>query len=128
MSDVSAVTALVGPLSPVRYATGPTRWHDLPRSTLDIRYTACGSHHLACDCREAMLAEDAAEWRAMYRQLESALLTAIKGHPTWAYDERGFTDEAGECKCPPCLIARETFTGYTEWATAARKARGGGGD
>lgn len=108
------MTALVGPLQPVRYATGPTQWRDLPRSTLDIRYTACGNHHLACDCREALLAEDIGEYRAMYREIEQVILTAIKGHQTWAYRHDGWDDEFAQCKCQACIIARAAGIGWGE--------------
>lgn len=119
--------ALVGPLRPVRYTTGPTQWHDLPRNTLDIRYSACGNHHLACDCREAMLAEDIGEYRAMYRDLEQAIIDAIKGHQTWAYTtvgEYGTTvdDEFAQCKCPVCEIARTCGVGWSECQRQRREA------
>jgi hypothetical protein len=115
--------ALVGPLQPVRYADGATEWHDLPRNTIDIRYSACGNHHLACDCREAALAETIGEYRAMYRELEQAITAAIEGHPTWAYSRDGYSeDEAGQCKCPVCHIARKCFVGYGAWSDARRAA------
>jgi len=110
---------VVGPLQPVRYASGPTEWHDLPRSTLDIRYAACGNHHLACDCREALLAEDIAEYRGMFRQAEQAILAAIEGHQTYAYtgsSDTGWSsaDDFGQCKCTPCGIARAAGIGFAE--------------
>jgi hypothetical protein len=111
------VTALVGPLQPVRYATGPTEYHDLPRNTLDIRYEACASHHLACDCREALLAENEGEWRGMFRAIEAALLDAIKGHNTWAYTRNGLeADPFAQCKCQACAIARKCHVGFLEWS------------
>ena len=110
---------LVGPLRPVRYADGRTEWHDLPRNTLDIRYEACAIHHLACDCREAMLAEDITEYRAMFRELEQAILDAIQGHQTYAYTGQSDTgwsseDEFAQCKCPVCAIARAAHIGFAE--------------
>jgi hypothetical protein len=110
---------VVGPLQAVRYANGPTEWHDLPRSTLDIRYAACGNHHLACDCREALLAEDIAEYRGMFRQAEQAILAAIEGHQTYAYtgsSDTGWSsaDDFGQCKCPACAIARAAHIGFSE--------------
>ena len=110
---------LAGPLRPVRYADGRTDWHDLPRNTLDIRYEACASHHLACDCREALLAEDIAEYRAMWKQAEQAVLAAIKGHQTYAYTGQSDTgwsgpDDFGQCKCPACAIARAANIGFAE--------------
>ena len=111
--------ALVGPLRPVRYANGATRWHDLPRNTMDIRYAACASHHLACDCREALMAEDIAEYRAMFRELEQVILAAIKGHNTYAFtgtDDSGWSgvDEFAQCKCQACVIARSVHIGFSE--------------
>jgi hypothetical protein len=113
------MTDIVGPLQPVRYADGRTDWHDLPRNTLDIRYAACISHHLACDCREALTAEDVAEYRAMFRELEQAILAAIKGHQTYAFtgaDDTGWSgeDEFGQCKCQACVIARSVHIGFSE--------------
>lgn len=35
-----------------------------PRDTTDPRYAACTRHWVACDCREAHMAEDRAELRA----------------------------------------------------------------
>jgi len=115
MSDAE----LVGPLRPVRYADGRTEWHDLPRNTIDIRYAACHDHHLACDCREAMLAEDIAEYRAMFRDLEQAILDAIKDHQTYAYTGQSDTgwsaeDDFGQCKCQACQIARAAHIGFSE--------------
>lgn len=108
---------LVGPLQPVRYNGGHrtvVTWADLPRNTCDIRYAACGSHHLACDCREAQQAEDISEYRAMYRELETAILAAIRGHQTYAYDAWGWDDELAQCKCQACGIARAAHIGFTE--------------
>lgn len=105
---------LVGPLRAVRYVTGPTVWRDLPRNTLDIRYVACGNHHLACDCREAERAEEIGEHRAMYREVESVILAAIKGHSTYGFTAGGFEDELAECKCAACGIARAAFIGFAE--------------
>ena len=113
------MTELAGPLRPVRYATGHVQWHDLPRNTLDIRYAACGNHHLACDCREAMQAEDINEYRMMFRELEQAILGAIKGHQTYAFtgtDDTGWSgeDEFAQCKCQACVIARSVHIGFSE--------------
>lgn len=105
---------MVGPLQRVRYAGGVTEWHDLPRNTIDIRYSACGNHHLACDCREASLAEDIGEYRVMYRELETAILVATAGHATWAYDANGWDDEFAQCKCRACGIARTARIGFAE--------------
>ena len=74
---------LVGPLPVIRFADGTPQPCTVPANTMDIRYAVCRDHHPACDCREALLAEDAGEYRAMFRQLESAILAAIKGHQTY---------------------------------------------
>jgi hypothetical protein len=126
-AKVAAGTALVGPLRPVRYADGRTEWHDLPRNTLDIRYAACNDHHLACDCREALLAEDTAEYRAMWQELEQAILDAIEGHQTYAFtgtDDSGWSgeDEYAQCKCPACVIARSVHIGFSECMRQHREA------
>jgi hypothetical protein len=110
---------LVGPLQPVCYANGPVAWHDLPRNTLDVRYAACGNHHLACDCREAQQAEDIGEFAAMWGEIRRAVLAAIKGHQTYAFtgtDDTGWsgTDEFAQCKCQACVIARSAHVGYIE--------------
>ena len=126
---------LAGPLQRVRF-NGVTEYHDLPRNTLDPRYEACPAHHLACDCREALLAEETGEYRAMYRELEQAILAATEGHQTYAFDEFGDEDEFAQCKCPACGIARAAFVGFSETmrqreeaaarqsAEAARRYRG----
>lgn len=128
MTETTSATAVAGPLQCVRYANGPAEWHDLPRNTLDIRYTACGNHHLACACREAVLAEDITEYRLMFRQLEQAILAAIKGHPTYAYtgsiaDAWSARDEFGQCKCPACEIARAAHIGFGECMAQRLEAR-----
>jgi hypothetical protein len=86
---------------------------------MDVRYEACASHHLACDCREALLAEDINEYRLMFRELEQAILAAIKGHQTYAFtgvDDSGWggEDEFGQCKCQACAIARSVHIGFSE--------------
>jgi len=118
------VTAtLVGPLSRVRFADGTQLAADVPRDTLDIRYSACGNHHLACDCREASMAEAFAERRAECDALYDAIAEAIKGHPTWAYSRDGWhVDELGQCKCHLCCIARKCRVGYFEWRKAREEA------
>jgi hypothetical protein len=124
---VSTGTEVAGPLQRVNYVTGPPQWHDLPRNTLDVRYEACASHHLACDCREALLAENITEYRAMFQQLEQAILAAIKGHQTYAFtgtDDSGWSgeDEFAQCKCPACAIARSVHVGFSECMRQHRAA------
>jgi hypothetical protein len=102
---------LVGPVDVVSFHGGPDTWaqrraknfrlprvtHKLPRNTLDPRYRACVFHRLACDCREAELAENINEARDEYLALRNALHRAIHGH----------TVET--CRCGACGIARETL-------------------
>jgi hypothetical protein len=105
---------LVGPLPVIRFADGTRQAYTPPRNTMDIRYAVCKDHHPACDCREALLAEDVGEYRAMYRDLEQAILAAIKGHQTWAYRHDGWDDEFAQCKCAACDIARAARIGWSE--------------
>lgn len=60
----TAAGALVGPLPTVAFADGSRIAYDCPKDTLDNRFAACRDHHVACDCREAVFAEDAGEHRA----------------------------------------------------------------
>jgi hypothetical protein len=110
---------LVGPVPVIRFMDGTRQAYTPPRNTMDIRYAVCKDHHPACDCREALLAEDINEYRMMFRQLEDAILAAIKGHQTYAYTGRSDTgwsaeDEFGQCKCPACVIARAAHIGFSE--------------
>ena len=119
MTTLEASAALVGPLQPVCYANGPVTWHDLPRNTLDVRYAACGNHHLACDCREAQQAEDIGEFAAMWGEIRQVILAAIKGHQTYAFTGTNDTGWSGvdvfaQCKCQACVIARSAHVGYIE--------------
>lgn len=120
---------LVGPLPVIRFMDGTRQAYTPPRNTCDIRYAACKDHHPACDCREALLAEDITEYRAMYRELEQAVLDAIKGHQTYAYTGRSDTgwsadDEFGLCKCQACAIARAAHIGWSECMRQRREASG----
>lgn len=56
--------ALVGPLPVIRFADGSRIAYEPPKNTCDNRYAACRDHHPACDCREALFAEDRQEHRA----------------------------------------------------------------
>lgn len=115
-------TALVGPLQRVAY-NGVTEYRDLPRNTMDIRYDACGNHHLACDCREARQAEDTGEYRARLAEIEAAIIAATAGHSTWAYSRDGMSiDILAQCKCAPCGIRRDLFIGYSDWVRAREQA------
>jgi hypothetical protein len=102
---------LVGPLRRMWFADSwqhPPRYYDPPKSTLDLRYTACTDHHPACDCREAMIAESFAEHKQEFDTLYNAVLEAVKGHPTYARNEED------RCQCAACGIARKAQVGYFE--------------
>lgn len=108
--------AVVGPLRRVWFNDmREPRYYDLPRNTLDVRYEACAGHHLACDCREASIAEAFAEHKAEYDELCSAVLAATRGHNTWPQGHDGRIDEFAMCKCPACGIARAARVGYWDF-------------
>lgn len=111
-------TDLVGPLPVIRFADGSRQAYTPPRNTCDIRYATCKDHHPACDCREALHAEDVNEYRAMLREVEQAIIAATADHNVWAYDRHGQEDPFSACKCPLCAIRRECFVGYGDFATA----------
>jgi hypothetical protein len=58
------MTAIVGPLPTITFRDGARQAYSPPRDTCDNRYAACTDHHPACDCREALFAEDRQEHRA----------------------------------------------------------------
>lgn len=69
-----------------------------PRDTTDPRYAACRRHRVACDCREAHMAEDRAELRAYAaenRRFEDAIdaVLALHAGPTLS----------GRCSNPACF-------------------------
>lgn len=107
-------SALVGPLPTIRFHDGTKQAYTVPRSTLDPRYSACVDHHRACDCREAMLAEDKAEYRSMLNGAEKAAVDVLRGHATHAYTSDGEIDYARRCQCTGCQIARVAF--LRSWA------------
>jgi hypothetical protein len=86
-----------------------------PADTRDPRYLTCVDHHLACDCREAELAEDIHEWRASFRQAQAVAGEVCAGHPTWpeyyTLDfSRGRADYVQSedcCQCTGCQIIRK---------------------
>ena len=101
-------TALVGPLPTIVF-DGWTRTriaYRPPRNTLDPRVAVCTDHHPACDCREGLHAENAAEARAERRELETAVGELLRGHVTYAYTRDGALDESRQCCCTGCRIAR----------------------
>lgn len=81
----------------------------LPTDTMDPRWAACTDHRVACDCREAEMAENLREYR--YERDQAALVfnEVLKGHQTFAYTADGVRDRFAECKCTGCEIARRTY-------------------
>ncbi len=95
-------TALVL-LTKVTFHDGQKLAADLPRDTFDPRYPLCTEHRFACDCREAELAEERAEWRSEFEAARKVFNRVLAGHRTFA------DSPADVCKCTGCEIARETF-------------------
>lgn len=125
-------TELVGPLPTVSFYGGPGVFGHArpkvayvpPRDSTDPRYSACTDHHVACDCREAELAEQITEWHSEYMLLKAAIKKHIEGHRTyaeWTYRQifvrwengeqvwRYERDDAAMCSCVACQIAREGY-------------------
>lgn len=122
-------TELVGPLKvgKVSFTGGPSQfWHDdqghlriisshataiydVPVDTRDPRYAACTDHHIACDCREAELAEQISELRGEYSLLRNAIDTVLAGHPTTADGEDRYGQPIKPCQCTGCQIARAIY-------------------
>ena len=76
-----------------------------PTDTTDPRYSRCVDHHLACDCREAELAEQSREQRLDRWELRDRLSVLLDGHPTVVTD--GFNSRADLCcQCEGCKLAR----------------------
>jgi len=104
---------LVGPLRRIYFNDFDAhRGYDLPKNTMDLRYTACASHHPACDCREASISEAFGEHMAENREMYDAIVDAIKGHNTYPTDAYGRADEFARCKCQACDLARKLHVGY----------------
>jgi hypothetical protein len=127
---------LVGPLRRVHFSGRAAHAFDLPADTLDPRYAACVEHRTACDCREAMFAEDRAELSGELRGIKTALAVVLgdtlKGHPTFGrLDEDDFMAETGPvCRCAGCVIARTLYRDHhisvrTPW-DQYRETSGGG--
>ncbi len=130
-----ATQELVGPLRRVSFSGHVRLGVDLPRDTMDLRYRACLEHRTACDCREAMLAEDRAEFAGELALIRDVFADALEGHPTFgALDDRGEPLESGCCRCTGCAIVREVWRRgasilpFSAWAEAfdAFHARRGG--
>jgi hypothetical protein len=117
-----ASQALVGPLPTVRFQDGTKVAYTPPKSTMDNRWRDCTEHHVACDCREAELAEYIAELRAMLKDAQDAARTILAGHATYAYENgaNGDDREIG-CMCTGCRIARKAYLiTYHEGGSSAR--------
>lgn len=102
---------LVGPLPTVRFHDGTKVAYDVPRDTMDPRYRPCTDHHVACDCREAEMAEQIQELRGQLREAQEAARQILAGHATYAYEE-GADGERGRpvgCMCTGCQIARQGY-------------------
>lgn len=119
------MTALVGPLPTIHFRDGARKVYTPPRDTCDPRYQACMDHREACDCREAMFAEDRAEWRAERRQTEQAINEVLRGHQTWVFTVAG-RDEMAECKCTGCQIVRAADCGWRPMWQVSKDRRAAG--
>lgn len=84
-------------------ALRPAVVYSVPRNTLDPRYRTCRDHHVACDCREAELAEQINELRTELREVYRAVDDVLFGHLTDA--EAGHT----ACQCTGCRIVRRAY-------------------
>lgn len=90
--------------------------YDVPANTCDPRYVTCTDHHVACDCREAEIAEDRSEFSAWRREVEQAFAEILAGHPTMQYDGSG---EPVACMCTGCQIARAAHMPWYQWQRGA---------
>jgi hypothetical protein len=111
---VTTETALVGPLPTVRFHDGTVFAADPPADTCDPRWKACTEHRTACDCREAELNEDRAEYRAMYQAVIDAARNVLAGHPTHNFN-RNLDDSIRDtgCMCTGCRIVRAAYLPLT---------------
>ncbi len=113
---MTTTTALVGPLRRHYFGDWPgviMFAADLPRDTLDIRSRACADHRFACDCREALLAENTAERRAELETWTRAVRTVLAGHRAWDWELEGQGNWRGDgplaCQCHGCQIVRAAY-------------------
>ena len=97
--------AVVGPM--IRFRGGQVAVsHSVPRNTMDPRYNACIDHHLACDCREALLNEEATERQGEWTRLRLEMARAIRGHATVVEQPDGQPRLDLQCQCQLCDFAR----------------------
>jgi hypothetical protein len=112
------ITDLVGPLEPVSFYHGTTtalHFAPLPRNTCDPRVKTCVQHHLACDCREALLAEEITERRInhddYHRHRDAARAVAWLHQP-----RREASPYCGSCgghwPCPTFNLVRPLLEPY----------------
>jgi hypothetical protein len=92
-------------------APRPAVAYRVPRDTMDPRYATCTDHRVACDCREAEMAEQLGEHRAEWKLLRDAARRALVGHQV--HPPAGLTEWERRsfplCLCSGCVIARETY-------------------
>lgn len=101
---MTTTTAVAGPL--IRFHDGTTVAYDVPRNTMDPRYSACHIHRPACDCREAHMNEDRGEFLAIQNEVKRTTNQVLQGHATWAFTNDGEWDFERRCQCTGCQIAR----------------------
>lgn len=79
-----------------------------PTNTLDPRYVACRDHRVACDCREALLAENIAEYRVEAEAARKAIREVLAGH------------DPDTCGCTGCDIAKRLHLDHLTLLGAVR--------
>ncbi|WP_280452274.1 hypothetical protein [Nocardia cyriacigeorgica] len=77
-----------------------------PRDTRDPRYLSCTDHRLACDCREAELAEQLTDYRLEFEQMRDLFDALTESHPT-RVEVDGVRRADLECRCPLCVFGRQ---------------------
>lgn len=101
---------LVGPLPTVRFQDGTRIAYQPPRDTCDgNRWRACTDHRVACDCREAEMAEQIAELRGELKAVADAALKVLAGHPIWVYEDGPNGEREVGCMCTGCQIVRASW-------------------
>ncbi|WP_328339481.1 hypothetical protein [Micromonospora sp. NBC_00421] len=79
----------------VQFRDGSRIPYPVPPNTFDPRYIACTQHRVACDCREAELAEDRADLNAELKSLREVFRRVLGDHPNG-------------CMCTGCQVFRES--------------------
>lgn len=104
---------LVGPVPSVRFHDGTVIAYQPPRDTVDDdRWSNCHEHRVACDCREAELAEQIAELRSELETARRVARRILTGHATHAYEDSPTTGDGSRpvgCMCTGCRIARGAY-------------------